>query len=545
MFDANGKMRNVADIVEELDRVLGPMSDELKASTLDQLGLNRGVADAVKILSGASDEIREYELALRDAGGSTQLVADNQVKSLAGQIDILKSRFDDLKLTIIETNEDGIMEAIVRTSAFIDTIRAGIPGFRAYIKVLKDNIDTYNLFGGVLRFAVKGNQEIQAELDKTMQNTEEQNREWDKLIFNLQNVNATMGTTEEQFAEQARQYAFNTQASEEYQQALDSEIEKEKELAKEREDKALGSLNKVMSAYKKYMAIFENIEDLQDDLEKQESALNDQKEKEKKANENVQTALDELNRQKELSKQVTLEEELAIIRANEALARAQDELDGTRAKQIEYELALKNLNETKLASTSATNDEISAERDYQRALDEQQRQIEATKKAQEEYRQAKEDLAKATEKNTENMLELAIAKAELDKALADAQAIGALENGLMQMVDIVGGSLEELRKEFEKIFNLAGQKVTLPDGNGNGGGEVYDTSGNVTSDGTSTGGGGQTGKFAFALGQQGGVTTINNIQVAVEGALSDKENIQDAVAVALLQAQKRGTKVIL
>ena len=50
MFDAEGNMKNVADIIEELDRVLAPMSDELKASTLDQLGLNRGVADAVKIL---------------------------------------------------------------------------------------------------------------------------------------------------------------------------------------------------------------------------------------------------------------------------------------------------------------------------------------------------------------------------------------------------------------------------------------------------------------------------------------------------------------
>ena len=56
MFDAEGNMRNVADIVEELDRVLKPMSDELKASTLDQLGLNRGVADAVKILSGSTEK---------------------------------------------------------------------------------------------------------------------------------------------------------------------------------------------------------------------------------------------------------------------------------------------------------------------------------------------------------------------------------------------------------------------------------------------------------------------------------------------------------
>ena len=45
-------MKNVADINEELD-VLGPMSDEMKAAYLRSIGLNRGILDAVKILSGA------------------------------------------------------------------------------------------------------------------------------------------------------------------------------------------------------------------------------------------------------------------------------------------------------------------------------------------------------------------------------------------------------------------------------------------------------------------------------------------------------------
>ena len=35
---------------------------------------------------------------------------------------------------------------------------------KAYFKVLKDNIDTYGLFGGSLRFAIKGNKEIAEEL---------------------------------------------------------------------------------------------------------------------------------------------------------------------------------------------------------------------------------------------------------------------------------------------------------------------------------------------------------------------------------------------
>ena len=87
MFDSSGNLKNVADLIEELDAVLAPMSDELKASTLDQLGLNRGVADAVKILSGAGDEIRAYESALMQSGGTTEDVANKQMGSLKAQLD--------------------------------------------------------------------------------------------------------------------------------------------------------------------------------------------------------------------------------------------------------------------------------------------------------------------------------------------------------------------------------------------------------------------------------------------------------------------------
>jgi TP901 family phage tail tape measure protein len=94
------------------------MSDELKASTLDQLGLNRGVADAVKILSGAGDQIREYEKALRDSGGTTQEVADKQIASLAGQAEILRDKFAVAGELLIED----FAPALEDTIGFLNTL---------------------------------------------------------------------------------------------------------------------------------------------------------------------------------------------------------------------------------------------------------------------------------------------------------------------------------------------------------------------------------------------------------------------------------------
>ena len=515
LFTSEGKMKNVADVVEELDRVLGPMSDELKASTLDQLGLNRGVADAVKILSGAGDEIRKYEDALRDAGGTTDDIANNQMKSIQAELDTLHNKWEIL-LQDIGKDFEGVTRG---TIGFFDRLITKIIELRQ-----KADEGTLTPYVGVLR-------EVDVEIAG-------------QIVTVTRLVQVTRDLTNTHDAERDAVEAYNASledlrpTKEEVAKATEEEIEAEQKLAKERSDKALGALNKVLKAYKKYQNIFQEQQDLIDEAKEAEKKLSDQKAEEKIANDNVNSSLDELNRQKELSKLVTLEEELAIIRANQALSKAQEELDGTREKQLEYELAKKRLTEVTEASTSATNDEINAQREYESALKDLERAEERTRKAQLEYQEAQRLSAEATANSTENILEQAIAKKELDDALADATALGALEEGVRQMVESVGGDLDKLTEHFNKLFSLQGKQFT-PDTNTSG--EIFDTMGNVnTSGGTSP-----VDKFAFTPGQSGGVTTINHIKVSVEGALQDGQSIQDAVAVALLQAQKRGTKVVL
>jgi TP901 family phage tail tape measure protein len=526
LFDANGKMKNVADVVEELDRVLGPMSDELKASTLDQLGLNRGVADAVKILSGSTDQIRQYEDALRNAGGATQEVADNQMKSIQAELDVLHNKWEIL-LQDIGKDFEGATRG---TIGLLDKLITKIIELRQVSDEEADALQKYTLEWrdvqktiGYTTFATK-------ELVRVLHDTEKSH---DDERDAIELYNASLMDLR--------------QTKEETIVVTEEEIEAEQELAKEREDKALGALEKVMSAYKKYQRIFENIADLQKDEKDALKKLNTQKEKEQLANDEVQKALDELNKQKEISKQVTLEEQLAIERQREAIARLEEQEERSKVQNLELQLAKQRLTELIAESTSATSEETSAQRQYENALKEVERQQEATKKAQEDYRQAQEDLAKATERNTENLLEMAVAKKALDDAIADAEAIGALESGLKQMVDSVGGDLDRLRAKFQSIFDLSGKPVPsfAPSGGGGAGGgsETYDNLGTLTNDAPVTSS--ASDRFAYTQGQRGGVTTINNIQVAVEGALSDKQDIQDAVAIAVIEAQKRGTKVIL
>ena len=369
------------------------------------------------------------------------------------------------------------------------------------------------------------------------------------MLYNLQNLDATLGTVEEQYAEQARTQAYALRGSVEFTEQIQEEKEAEEELAKTRMEKSIGSLNKVFNAYKKILNIQENIQDLQKDEKDALKNLNKARENLTQSETEADKALEELNRQKELSKQVTLEEQLAIERQRESVRRLEEQEERSKLQNLELQVAKERLTELINASTEATNEEERAQSNYQQALDNVAREQEKVRKAQEEYRESQENLAKATANSTENLLAMAVAKKELDDAIADAEAIGALEEGIRQMVKSVGGDLETLRKQFQSIFDLKGKNISSFTGGGTpsgGGSETYDTDGNLET------GADETAKklakpdrFAFTAGQQGGVTTITNIKVAVEGALTDKQNIQDAVAIAVIEAQKRGTKVIL
>ena len=67
--DASGNLLNLADVVKNLTEGMDGLSDVQKAGLLDQLGLNRGVADAVKILAGSEEAIRNYQNELEKCNG--------------------------------------------------------------------------------------------------------------------------------------------------------------------------------------------------------------------------------------------------------------------------------------------------------------------------------------------------------------------------------------------------------------------------------------------------------------------------------------------
>ena len=102
VFDAEGNIRNMADIVGMLEGALTSLSDEERVVALETLGFQARVQGVILPLLGTSSNIREFESALRSAGGTTQEVADKQMQSFFDQLTITWNRIKDVLLTIGE-----------------------------------------------------------------------------------------------------------------------------------------------------------------------------------------------------------------------------------------------------------------------------------------------------------------------------------------------------------------------------------------------------------------------------------------------------------
>ena len=125
VFDANGEMRPMADIVEDLEAGMAGMTTEQQNATIANLGLTRQAGDGMRMLLGNSDALREYEEELRNAGGTTQSVADKQMGTLWAQLGLLKDQLLDVAMSVGEA----LMPHLMR---LVEVVQDNVPAIKSF-----------------------------------------------------------------------------------------------------------------------------------------------------------------------------------------------------------------------------------------------------------------------------------------------------------------------------------------------------------------------------------------------------------------------------
>jgi TP901 family phage tail tape measure protein len=126
VFNAEGNMRNIADVIGDLEGRLDGMSDAQVRAELTTLGFQDRSISNLLTLMGTSDAIRQYEKDLRGMAGVTDEVAGKQLETFNQQLGLLKDQFIDLGISIGER----IMPALSR---FVEFIQDRMPAIESVV----------------------------------------------------------------------------------------------------------------------------------------------------------------------------------------------------------------------------------------------------------------------------------------------------------------------------------------------------------------------------------------------------------------------------
>lgn len=146
VFDASGKMRNIADIIADMEKAFAGATNEQKRTALSMMGFQDRTMIALQALIGMSSQIREYESALRSAGGATQEVSEKQLSSFANQWVLLKHQIDDVLDTIGESLAPALLQLNVQLKSCVEWLFSTEESTKSLTTVFLSLVDAIKVF---------------------------------------------------------------------------------------------------------------------------------------------------------------------------------------------------------------------------------------------------------------------------------------------------------------------------------------------------------------------------------------------------------------
>ncbi|MFW5896335.1 MAG: phage tail tape measure protein, partial [archaeon] len=143
VFDADGNMRPMNEIVKDMEGSLGDMSSEQRAAAMAQLGLTEQSRRGMEMLMGNSDALEDYENKLDDAGGATDEVAEKQMESFTAQLGLLKDNITDIGLSIGSV-------LVPALGALLEPLNSSVQAFAEWLDAGNEIYGVAVLVGGVI-----------------------------------------------------------------------------------------------------------------------------------------------------------------------------------------------------------------------------------------------------------------------------------------------------------------------------------------------------------------------------------------------------------
>lgn len=92
--DSNGKMKPLAQLMEELQKGMSGYTDAQKASTMASVFGTEAVSGMLNLMNAGPEKIREMTKALENSGGASKKAADDMLKGWSGAMMMMESALD-------------------------------------------------------------------------------------------------------------------------------------------------------------------------------------------------------------------------------------------------------------------------------------------------------------------------------------------------------------------------------------------------------------------------------------------------------------------
>lgn len=148
VFDSEGNMRSMNDIMMDLDSSMSNLTGEERAAAMSKIFNKRDLKGIEALLAGAGDRWNELSGYIDDAQGSAQRMADTQLDNLQGDITLLKSAWEGLQISVSDKVTPalrGLVQALTWAIDHADTLGPIILGVATAFGVFAVAINIGNI----------------------------------------------------------------------------------------------------------------------------------------------------------------------------------------------------------------------------------------------------------------------------------------------------------------------------------------------------------------------------------------------------------------
>lgn len=133
VYDSNGNMRSLNDILGDLNKSMDGMTSADKANIIATIFNKTDLASVNALLANTGDTWDSLQSSITNSAGAAQQMADTQLDNLQGQITILKSALEGLAISFGELLMPAIKQIVDWVQKFVDWLNSMDEGTKKVI----------------------------------------------------------------------------------------------------------------------------------------------------------------------------------------------------------------------------------------------------------------------------------------------------------------------------------------------------------------------------------------------------------------------------